>query len=201
MNISQNNYSKNVTKFLGNVDVAYKLETVERLKDLFIAIYELVDNGDEETTTSRAYYIGNQLLINGKTTLIKCNGYSILSDKYFCVDGIEYDTASLALVGNELYIGGLAQKEKEGTKMTITINNNTAKLLKELQGDKNTFEIAASNDYGIDTETYMTLGIKYLHTRDKHLKQRIIDYLCEINFHSSHEALENNDFYQYLKAY
>lgn len=108
MNILENNYSKKVTDFIGNVDAAYKLETVERLKDLFITIYELVDNGDEEATTARTYYIGNQLLINGKTSLIKSNGYSILNDKYFCVDGAEYDVAALALVGNKLYIGGLA---------------------------------------------------------------------------------------------
>lgn len=108
MNILENNYSKKVTDFIGNVDAAYKLETVERLKDLFITIYELVDNGNEKETTARAYYIGNQLLINGKTSLLKCDGYSILKEKFFYVGEAEYDTVALALVGNELYIGGLA---------------------------------------------------------------------------------------------
>lgn len=85
--------------------------------------------------------------------------------------------------------------------MTIELSKDTQKLLKELQGNKGILEIAAGFDFGIDTETYAAIGLVYMHTDDSRLKDRIINYLCEINFHSSHEALENNDFYTYYKAY
>lgn len=85
--------------------------------------------------------------------------------------------------------------------MTITVNKDASDLIKALSGKENTLTIASRYDYGIETEVYMTLGIKYLHTNNKYLKKRIIDYLCEINFHSSHEALKKNSFYDYVKAF
>lgn len=85
--------------------------------------------------------------------------------------------------------------------MTIAVNKDASNLIKALSGKENTGAIARRYDFGIETEAYMTLGIKYLHTNNKYLKKRIIDYLCEINFHSSNEALKKNNFYDYVKAY
>ena len=87
--------------------------------------------------------------------------------------------------------------------MTIAIENEAAELLAALKGKQSIVEAAAANDYGIDAETYVALGLKYYHTNDKHLKQRILDYLTEINYHTSREALENSktDLFEYVKAY
>ncbi|MFQ9706090.1 MAG: hypothetical protein ACLRX6_03245 [Limosilactobacillus pontis] len=108
MIISGNDYSKRETDFIGNVDVAFKIDEVRGVKGLFSAIYDLVDDGDETRADRLAWYIGGQLLANGKAGLIKSDGYSVVNEVMHTANGSEYDVAALALDGNSLYIGGLA---------------------------------------------------------------------------------------------
>lgn len=108
MIISESNYSKEATKFIGNVDAAFKLSKISRVKDLFSTIYDLVYDGNDTKNTEMAFYVGNQLLTNGKAGLIKCDGSSVVDSYLSTTDGSEYDVSSLALIDGVLYIGGLA---------------------------------------------------------------------------------------------
>lgn len=83
-----------------------------------------------------------------------------------------------------LYKCSKEKEIKEIIKMTITVEKDAARLINDLKGNEPTSQFASSFDFAIDTETYMVLGLKYIHTNNKHLKQRILDYLTEINFHS-----------------
>lgn len=108
MIVTENNYSKQETNFIGNVDAAFKIGEVHGVKSLFSAIFDLVDDGDEDRAERLAWYIGGQLLANGKAGLIKSDGCSVVDEIMRTVNGDEYDMAALALDGRKLYVGGLA---------------------------------------------------------------------------------------------
>lgn len=108
MFISESEYSKRETEFIGNVDAAFKIDEVRGVKSLFSAVYDLVDDGDEARADRLAWYIGGQLLANGKAGLIKSDGYSVVNEVMHTANGSEYDVAALVLDGNSLYLGGLA---------------------------------------------------------------------------------------------
>lgn len=108
MILPESNYSKQATELIGNVDAAFKVGEIYSVKNLFSTIFDLVDDGDEDRAERLAWYIGGQLLANGKAGLIKIDGCSVVDEIMRTVNGDEYDMAALALDGRKLYVGGLA---------------------------------------------------------------------------------------------
>ena len=85
----------------------------------------------------------------------------------------------------------------------IKLTENQSDLLTDLQGDKDTMEIAYEFDYGLAADEYAVLGIAYSNTTSKHLKERICDFLTEINYHTGRAKLESGkgDLYDYFKSF
>ncbi len=88
--------------------------------------------------------------------------------------------------------------------MEIKLDEQQKQFFNDLESNKPIQAVAGANDWAITTDQYMLMGLAYMQHKDDRLGKRILDYLCECNFHSSHEALENadgTDLYEYLKAY
>lgn len=88
--------------------------------------------------------------------------------------------------------------------MEIKLNEQQEQFFNDLESSKPIQVVAGAYGWGITTDQYMLLGLAYMQHKGDRLSKRILDYLCECNFHSSHEALENadgSDLYEYLKAY
>lgn len=88
--------------------------------------------------------------------------------------------------------------------MGIKINSEQEEFFNYLESDRTIQEVARLYDWSITADRYALLGLVYMQNKNNRLGKRILDYLCECNFHTSHEALENTDgtdLHDYLKAY
>lgn len=88
--------------------------------------------------------------------------------------------------------------------MEIKLDEQQEQFFDDLESNKPIQAVAGVNDWAITTDQYMLMGLAYMQHKGDRLGKRILDYLCECNFHSSHEALEDadgTDLYEYLKAY
>lgn len=85
--------------------------------------------------------------------------------------------------------------------MEIKLDEQQERFFNELKSNKPIQAVAGEYDWGITTNQYMLMGLAYMQHKNDRLGKRILDYLCECNFHSSHEALEKSRWNRLIRIY